>query len=287
MYNVASKPIIAGIIAATLCLGGCSSKSAERIGAEQLVASADSAIKVHNYDEALTLLDTLKAKYPAEIEMQRQGMHLRPQAIEGQTIRELQTTDSLRAYYEYVADSLKQYFSLVHNPELGEDYDYYVIREYKNSNLFNRTGIEARVEPSGELRLISSLVGHPAVKHTKIALVQKNQGSFKVESAEVPYDGERNYRSGSTEMITFIGAECDTLGSYLVNGAPKDVMLTFRGAKVHSLPLSKNDRKSLELSYKFAQATAKHRNAVKRLDFLNKQLMIARDQAARTSQDPE
>ncbi len=287
MYNAASKPIIAGLITATLFLGGCSSKSADRIGAEQLIASADSALKVQNYDEAIALLDTLKAKYPAEIEMQRQGMHLRPQAIEGQTIRELQTADSLRAYYEYVADSLKQYFALVHNPELGEDYDYYVIKEYKNSNLFNRTGIEARVEPSGELRLISSLVGHPAVKHTKIALAPKGQGSFKVESAEVPYDGERNYRSGSTEMITFIGAECDTLGSYLVNGAPKDVMLVFRGAKVHSLPLSKNDRKSLEMSYKFAQATAKHRNQVKKLDYLNKQLMIARDQTARTSQDPE
>ncbi len=287
MYNVASKPIIAGLIASALCLGGCSSKSAERIGAEQLVASADSALKVQNYDEAMAILDSLKAKYPQEIEMQRQGMHLRPQVIEGQTIRQLQTADSLRAYYEYVADSLKQYFTLVHNPELGEDYDYYVIKEYKNSNLFNRTGIEARVEPSGELRLISSLVGHPAVKHTQIALAPKGQGSFKVESAEVPYDGERNYRSGATEMITFTGAECDTLGHYLVTEAPKDVMLVFRGAKVHSMPLSKNDRKSLEMSYRFAQATAMHRKQALKIDYLNKQLMIARDQAARTAQDPE
>lgn len=286
MYNVASKSIIAAMLASAICFSGCSSKSAERIEAEKFIANADSALKVQNYDEAIAILDSLKAKYPTEIDIQRQGMHLRPQAIEGQTIRELQTTDSLRAYYEYVSDSLKQYFTLVHNPELGEDYDYYVIKEYKNSNLFNRTGLEARVEPSGELRLISSLVGHPGVKHTKITLSSKSAGQL-VESAEVPYDGERNYRSGSTEMITFIGAECDTLGHYLTNDAPRDVTLAFRGAKVHTMPLSKNDRKSLELSYKFAQATAQHRKQVLKLDYLNKQLMIARDQAARTAKDPE
>ena len=32
------------------------------------------------------------------------------------------------------------------------------------------------------------------------------------------YDGERNYRSGGTEMITFTGAECDTLGHVKTRG---------------------------------------------------------------------
>ncbi len=77
------------------------------------------------------------------------------------------------------------------------------------------------------------------------------------------------------------------MGHYLTNDAPRDVTLAFRGAKVHTMPLSKNDRKSLELSYKFAQATAQHRKQVLKLDYLNKQLMIARDQAARTAKDPE
>ena len=284
MYNAVSKSIIAGIITSAFCLAGCSSKSAERIAAEQLVAEADSALNAKNFTQAISLLDTLKAKYPGEIEIQRQGMHLRPQAIEGQTLLDIQTTDSLRAYYGYVADSLRQYFTLVHNPELGEDYDYYVIKEYKNSNLFNRTGIEARVEPSGELRVISSLVGHPAVKHTMIGLAPKS-GPGIVNTKEVAYDGERNYRSGNTEMITFIGVECDTLGHYPANDAPANVTLAFKGAKVYSTPLSKNDRKSLELSYKLSQATAQHRKLSLKLDYLNKQLMIARDQTARTTQD--
>lgn len=286
MYNAVIKSIIPAIVAVALCLGGCTSKSAERIEAEKLIASADSALKAQNYDEAIAILDTLKSKCPTEIDIQRQGMHLRPQAIEGQTIKELQTTDSLRAYYEYLTDSLKQYFTLVHNPELGNDYDYYIIKERKGDNMFNRTGLEARIEPSGELRLISSLVGHPAVKHTKLVLSSKRSGT-QAETSEVAYDGERNYRSGNTEMITFIGTECDTLGQYLISGAPNDVTLTFRGAKAYTMPLTSSDRKSLELSYKFAQATAMHRKQLLKLDYLNKQLMIARDQAARTSKDPE
>ncbi|WP_305239936.1 hypothetical protein [uncultured Muribaculum sp.] len=90
------------------------------------------------------------------------------------------------------------------------------------------------------------------------------------------YDGDRNYRSGGTEMITFVGAECDTLGQFLTDNRGAATTLIFNGAKSYSTPLSKLDRKSIEQTYEMAN--------LKR-DFLDRQLQVARDQIARTTQE--
>ena len=193
------------------------------------------------------------------------------------TIKELESTDSLQSWYSHLQDSLMQYFTLVDNPQLVEGY--YVIKEYAKSTLFNRTGVESRVSPDGQFYMISSLASNP-VKHTSISLTD---GNGKVTTATVDYDGERNYRSGGTEMITFTGAECDTLGHFLTDNKAKNIKLIFNGKKSHTTTLSANDRLAMQRAYGLSQAmTGKRRMAAKR-DFLDKQLLLARDQAARTS----
>ena len=76
MYNAVSKlhPLL---IATALLLASCGSKNDESAQAGKLVAEADSALKAGDYATALERLDTLKVKYPAQIEAQREGMHLR------------------------------------------------------------------------------------------------------------------------------------------------------------------------------------------------------------------
>lgn len=271
---------VAALCAASL-LFSCSGNS-QKEQAMQLIQQADTAIAVADYNYALQLLDTLKAKYPEQIDVQRQAMNMRPRAIEGISIRQLEETDSLQALYAYKTDSLLSYFKLNHNAELGSDYDYYITKQYKNSDIFGKTGIQGRVSPSGEFTIISSLAG-PSVKHTKIG-VTAGDGTT-AETANIAYDGERNYRSSGTETITFIDAECDTIGQVLSANPNLKFKLKFIGAKTHSVALAAADRNSVELAWQLSYCINQKNKLAQQRQFYERQLALARDQIARTTAD--
>jgi hypothetical protein len=279
MFNVATKSLSAAAAAIVLSLSACNFAKVGDNPASALYISADSAYNAGNYTKAIELLDTLKNRYPNEVATQRMAMHLRPQAVEKQTINEMQQTDSLRAYYTHVQDSLMQYFTLVNDPKLVEGY--YVAKGINSRNLFNTTAAEARISPDGEFYMISSLTARP-VKHTSIAI---KCGSDEVSSSTVAYDGDRNYRSGGTEMITFVGSECDTIGKYLVAHPDIPATLIFKGASNYSMPLPAADRLAIVRTYSLANAIAETKRLELRREFLDKQLQLARDQVARTSSE--
>ena len=273
MYNAASKLIaLSTAVIMASCGGGKSVNEAE-----VLADSADSAVTAGNYALATELLDTLKAKYPSEIKVQRAAMNIRARANEGMIKAELQTTDSLEAVYNYRRDSLKEYFTFVNNPELVEGF--YVIKEYKSSSLFSRSGVEARVAPDGQFYMISSLAGNP-VKHTSITASVNGESA---SSASVAYDGDGNYRSGGPEMITFISSECDSIGKLLAKNPGKPARITFSGARSTSMPLPKNDARSIALAYDYSEAILMAKRLASKKELLDRQLILARDQAARTA----
>jgi hypothetical protein len=284
MFNAANKSI--NILASALTVAGmmlatsCGSSAGDEKSGELLYQQADSAANAHNFDMALELLDTLKTRYPSLIDLQRKAMALRPKVEEGATIRAIEVNDSLTAYNAYRIDSILPEFQLVHNPSLGDDYDYYVIKEYATSTLFSRTGVEGRVEPSGEFKVLSSLTASPA-KHTSIAL---SGAAGEVTSATIECDGERNYRTNGTEMITFLGAECDTLGNWLNNSMPGGaVKLTFKGEKSYSTALSATDRRSLAEAWLLSSFMKEKSRLNVTRSFLERKLALARDQIARTA----
>lgn len=270
--NLKHLVILSGI---SLSIAACN--GAKDNQANELLDEANTLIDNHEYAKALEVLDTLDARYPDNVKCKREALHLRPLAQEGLTIKEIQTNDSLLAYYKHVKDSLTDQFTFVDNPQLVEGY--YVIKEYTNSTLFSRNGVEARITPEGEFYMVSSLVSQP-VKHTSVALSNSNG---EVSTAVVNYDGERNYRYGNTEMITFTGAECDTLGAFLTANPGLKTNLVFKGTKNATYPLSANDRKSIELSYIMAKALSQEKFLTQKHEYLDRQLILARDQAARTS----
>ncbi|WP_302984397.1 hypothetical protein, partial [uncultured Muribaculum sp.] len=62
--------ITATAISTLSILFGCSGKSNQEL-ALQLLQQADTAVSTANFNYALEILDTLKAKYPEEIDIQR------------------------------------------------------------------------------------------------------------------------------------------------------------------------------------------------------------------------
>ncbi len=80
--------------------------SGDKKAAESLHNQAIAAIEASDPAGALLLLDSLDHTYPAEVDIRRAAMPLRPKAIELQTLRDLEETDSLLAQTQVVIESM-------------------------------------------------------------------------------------------------------------------------------------------------------------------------------------
>lgn len=280
MFNVVNKFVLCGVAAAALTACGSSgNKDAE--AAMQLVTDAQAAIDSRHYAEAIEILDTLQARYPKEIEIQRTAMNVRPVAIEGLTIREMEENDSLLAIASWQVDSLSSLFKTVSDEDLVEPYK---VIKTSAGDLFSKNGIEARLTQDGGFYLISSLNGNP-IKHTSVSL---NTVSAKAATAVVPYDDAINYRSGNSEMITFSSERCDTLGRFAVDNDNVRLTLIFHGKRDYKTQLSAKETHAIADTYRMADAISRKTALSKQQELLRAKLQLARDQRARTlPDDPE
>lgn len=274
MYNAVIKFIPIALICNLLF--SCSDNNSQK--ASELLNEAETCISSKDYAQAITLLDSLQRTYLTEVDIRRNAMHLRPKAIEGQTLLETAQNDSLIAVLEAEHNSLKDNFSLVNNPELLEGY--YVITEL-NRPIFDRTTIQPRLSAQGEFYIVSSLNGNP-IKHTAISL---SNGNENVTTTHAGYDGERNYRSGKTEMITFMPAECDTLGQFASRFDNSKLTLIFIGNRTYSTTLSAKETHAMATTYRMSQILSQLKKARLKKELLEQQLLLARDHIARTYQD--
>lgn len=275
MYNVVNKILIAAIAVASL---SCSNTKEEE--AKQLLQYAEACLESGNYSEALGSLDSLQHAYPSFIDIQRDAMHLRPKAIEGMTLEEMSVNDSIIATLEAEHNTMKDLFVSVNHPDLLEGY--YVIKGL-DKPIFDCTAIQPRLSVAGEFYIVSSLNGKP-VKHTAISL---SHGTETACTPNVNYDGERNYRSGNTEMITFMPAECDTLGNFAIRHDNTPLTLKFIGKQTHALQLKSSDTHAIALTCKMSRLLSDLKKARMKKELLEQQLLLARDHIARTFREPD
>lgn len=274
MFSAVNKWVIA--IFMLVMLASCSNEN-ERM-AKQLLEDSNANILCGNYYRAVDLLDSLQETYPTFVEIQREGMHLRPKAIEGITLMETAQNDSLISVLEHEHNLLKDKFSFVNNSELVDGY--YVVPEM-NRPIFDYTAVQPRLSVDGKFYVISSLNGIN-IGHTAISLYL---GAENATTASVGYDGERNYRSGNTEMITFMPEECDTLGKFAFLHSDSRLSLKFIGKRIHSITLNNNEVRAIATTYRMSCVLSQLKKARLRKEFLEQQLLLARDQIARTYQD--
>lgn len=273
MYNEVIKHIGKIImLSAPLLLASCGSGDTDK--AKSLLDEAQNAYKAGNYALCLELTDSLKKAYPKEIEVRREAMHLTAVATEGKILRELETADSISAVLGALGDSLQQYVKFVSNPIEG----YYIAKGTDPMSFTGKTGLQARMTPNGDFYLMSSLKGR-SVKSTSITVSANGK---EATTATVAHDGERNDRSMGAEVITFMGAECDTVGKFISENVGSPITLTFNGQSSYSQPLTSAQAEEIAQLYDYATTIRKFKLATLDKERLTKSLDLARSQAART-----
>ncbi|MDE7024281.1 MAG: hypothetical protein K2O88_00165 [Paramuribaculum sp.] len=251
--------------------------SSDREKAEGLYKQAEAFVNEGNNEHALVLLDSIDHTYPGEVDVRREGMHLRPMAIEKITLAELSHTDSLLAVYSLKSDSIGKFIAKVDNPIEP----YFVAAEFKDKSPVSAPGLYARITPDGQFYILSSI--NKPVNSTSVTISLPDGTS--AQSAIVPHDGERNDKQGGAEIITFMQAECDTIGVLATKNPSAKFMLVFNGGKQYSMPLPDNQLKALATMYEAASLFRNLKVLQIRKTHLEKQLELSRSQIARTFND--
>ena len=270
MYNATTKFITLMLIAASALTSCGDKKSAE---AQELYNNAETMLNNGEASRAVAMLDSLDSAYADQIDLRRRGMHLRALAIEKLTVEELSHADSLLAQLTAQAQQMNGSLKTVDNAIEP----YYIAV----GSTLAPTGIEARMAPDGVVYVVSSLSGHPAVRHTAITA---SCGGKTASTAAIAYDGERSTRSGGVETVHFVGAECDSLVRFITS-ASEPVTITWYGASTFSRPLTANEQQSIATVGTYALTATEIKLATLRHQRLERQLETARSHIARTFPD--
>lgn len=272
MCNEVNKLAAAAVLAAALFTACSGSKTKEL--AESLYSQAETALDEGRYDEALSLTDSIKNACPDQIELRRQSLHIAAKATEGITLRKLEQADSLFAALGAAADSLSRLVKKVDNPVEP----YFVSAKVDPASVQTTTGLQARMSPDGHFYVISTLVGR-SVKSTSVSV---SDGSASAATATVAFDGERNDRSGGKELITFVGAECDSLGRFVSENRNKSLTITFHGEKDYSMSMPAAQVEAMATLRDYYEISRNATVAALEKERLTRALDLARSQAART-----
>lgn len=278
MYKGVTKIQFIIAIVVSLCAISCNQTKKVSNEAKDLYTQAQSMYDSGKYAQSLILIDSLNKKYPTELEILKEGLHLRTMAIEKETLHEIISNDSTLNESTEKVESLKGKFKYTKTPEMVEGY-----RVHSSASpLFNRTGIDVRISDNDSIYIIS-LVHGPAIGHNQISF---SSSTGEIRSKVVPYNGSTNYKftdgNTSNEMVTFRGAQADSLCNYVIANLSQNIRLNFIGKSRISTTLSASDKRIIAETAEYSEALRNMKRAEAKKRFLDNKLQIAKAQIEKT-----
>ncbi len=269
-----SLKILFATFAACAIFSSCG-KSDSTAGAESLLEQAQVALDAKDTSRATLLLDSIEMAYNSETEVRKAVLQMRPKIIECETLKEITTADSLMAYYADLHSRMLDKMKLINDPQLVEPY--YVAKSAYKEDFVNTTGIQARVDEIGQFYVISSVKGLN-LKHSSVTVTIEGQSAT---TATIPDYDEANYRIEGSELVTYMTAQCDTLGKFASAHRSQMGKLTFNGNKKHTIQLSPAQIAAIADAWDYSQSIVRSRDLAVQREKLDRKLQIARDQIAR------
>ena len=233
MYKETIKTGLISLICIS-ALSSCDSNGEKP--AAKLLEEAKECSNAGQFAEAMVLIDSLNKTYPGAVKARRESTALMPEIMEKATLAELSVADSMVAVLQLQGDSLKNGIEYVNNPIEG----YYVGKEAKGIDPNSTAGLHGRLSPDGRFYIIAT--SPKAVKSTSVSV---SVNGLEAVTSTVKFDGERNDRSNGREIITFIEAECDTIGKLIAKYPGNEVTATFHGTGSAEMKLPSKQVKAI------------------------------------------
>lgn len=267
--------IFAGIITA-LALFGCNRETKQ---AQAQLNEARILMERLEFATAKARIDSLRANYPKEYGVLREGLTLMRLIEQKEAERNIAFIDSLLPIRQKEAEAAAKDFTF-EKDSLYEDVGNYIWKQQTVERNLERCYIRSGVNEKGEPYLASVYYGASPLNHTGIRLTQ---GDSFVETPSIPYDGGVNYRFANlgftTEVVTYKGDNGIDAIKFIHANKDKRVRADYTGGKPYTAYIADGDKKAIAATYEFAailsdinrMATEKEK-AYKKLDYLKGKL---------------
>ena len=245
-------------------LAACSGNEARKQEAAALVAQARALADNHNYDSALTVLDTLNVKYRDCLEERREGTMVRLNAMGALTRDSIASAElQLRAVTARI-DSLAPAFKKV---DIQGTEGFFVDKSVYTGNEMNSNGIQARIDEQGYCFIVANVEGR-RIGLNQIIFDQTSTPPIESVSIE-----------GSEIMSVTQEPATALLNALSEAKANAKIILSGLKGKI-DITLNAKQLGSIRATWEYAQALQQQRALNIRLEKLERQLAKLNDQIA-------
>ncbi|GHT71020.1 hypothetical protein FACS1894155_11270 [Bacteroidia bacterium] len=198
-------------------------------------------------------LDSLKAGFPKEVEVLKEGLQIMRQVEIKELERNILYYDSMLIVRTSQADSLKKLFVYEKDPKYDETGKYIDKQQVLERNL-GRSYIRSGVNEQGEMYIASVYHGKGRIRHNQLK-VSAPDNSY-TETAVIPEDGGVNFSfqdlGMTTEVVTYQNEKDNGVILFIYNNSKKRLKAELPGNKSYSFFIAEGDIKSLIKTHDFS-----------------------------------
>lgn len=237
------------VLSVSLFFTGCKDKSVQL--ASDCYETALQAYESGDYVLALSLIDSIRVKYPTVIDVRRSALALQQKIDVAEQTRSIAFEDSLLAQARKTLESVLPKYKFEKDEEY-QDMGNYVIPSQNAENNLSRSYIRAQVNEKGRLVLISTYAGKQFIHHKSIKIGDGNvfqesglsDDCYEYKDLGVCYEKCNIHMNEDPDIVSFIAMNSDN----------DKLVLTFVGAERNvQVPITSADRKSIASLYELSQ----------------------------------
>lgn len=256
---------------------GCNQQEKE---ARSRLDKARILFEQEDFNAAKTEIDSIRALYPKELKVLKEGLTLMRQVELRESERNIAFCDSLIPIRQVEFDELSKGFTLERDSQYNEIGNYIWKQQTIERNV-ERCYIRSGVNEKGEYYLASVYFGASPINHTGLKL--STPDDLFVETASIPYDGGVNYRfkdlGNTTEVVTYKEENGLDALKFIADNTDKRIKAEYTGGKPYTIYIADGDKKAIAATYNLAivlsdilRMQEEKEKSEKRIAYLNSKL---------------
>lgn len=252
------------IALAAITLAACNQTEKE---AQARLNNARSMYERNEFFAAKSEIDSLRALYPKEYKVLKEGLALMRQVELKEAERTIAFCDSLLPIKIEEAEALKKGFNF-EKDSVYEEIGNYIWKQQTIERNVQRCYIRSGVNEKGEIYLASVFYGGAPINHTGIK-VSTPDGQF-AETATIAYDGGVNYRfkdlGKTTEVVTYKGEKGLDAAKFIATNVKERIKAEYTGGKPYTIYIADGDKKAIAATFDLATVLSDLENLIKEKD---------------------
>lgn len=198
-------------------------------------------------------IDSIRALYPKEVKVLKQGLELMRQVEMKEAERNIAFCDSLMPVKLQEVEELRKGF-VFEKDSVYEEIGNFIWKQQTVERNVQRCYVRCGVNEKGEIYLASVYFGARPIDHTGIKLSTKD--GQVAETTPIPYDGGLNYHfkdmGNTTEVVTYKAEKGIDAAKFIYDNEKQRIKVDYTGGKPYSLVMADGDKLAIVKTYNLA-----------------------------------